>query len=106
MLSGQVQHPPGVALRAWADNLTQLRAMQVHHHGPARSDDVHMSGRVIAQVDDEAQPADAEDRRHHAILHDGGQNPSVRVKFVRLRRSVGCFMPYDAMTPCLLEVTT
>ena len=30
MLDGHIQHPPGIALRARANDLTHLQALQVH----------------------------------------------------------------------------
>ena len=54
MLSCHVQHPPGVALPAWPNNLPHLQTVQIHHNNPARPNDVDIRGQVIARIDDKA----------------------------------------------------
>jgi hypothetical protein len=67
VFGGQIQHPPGIARRAWANHFTDRRAMQINHDDPTRSEDMNMGGRMIVRIHHKMQPADAEDRWHQPI---------------------------------------
>src|SRR5215203_4790891 len=116
MLVGEIQRAPRVALRTRPDHLAHHLAAQVHHHAPARPDDVDMGGRVVVRVDYETQPADAEHRRHEAEVSTArAENPSAwesgercasQSPRSRMKRHVGVIMSGTGNRPAELDCAT